>query len=243
MRIKDICEEAVGLLLPPACPICGKPKTYVDGSFPCICNECKNVISYVDEPVCLLCGKRVADDSVIYCSDCESHKHFYDQATAVYDYSNNIKDSIYRFKYYNKREYAKAYASEIATHKKDIIRFWNPDAIIPVPIHRNKLRIRKFNQAELMAIELGRLLSIPVLENGLIRSKETIPMKELSNTDRIKNLENAFQVNKKVVKYKKLMVVDDIYTTGSTLDACAKALKAIGAESVYCVTLCIGEGF
>ena len=107
---------------------------------------------------------------------------------------------------------------------------WSPDVIIPVPIHISKYKERGFNQAGLIAQALGRAMQIPVDEEYLVRIVKTQPMKELSNRERIKNLQNAFQVREKVVRYRKVLIVDDIYTTGATFDACAAVLKDAGVS-------------
>ena len=116
--------EAVNAVLPPACPMCGKPAPFAGGSRVDICPDCMRKVSYVSEPVCLKCGKPVENDEVEYCSDCSRKEHVYDQACAVYEYSKCIKDSIYRFKYHNKREYAGIYAKQIADKCGSMIHAW-----------------------------------------------------------------------------------------------------------------------
>ena len=217
--------EAVNAVLPPACPMCGKPAPFVGGIRADICGSCMHNINYVSEPACLKCGKPVKDEETEYCSDCSRQKHVYDQACALYEYSKNVKESIYRFKYYNKQEYAGIYAKQMADRCGRMIRMWSPDVIIPVPIHISKYKERGFNQAGLIAQALGRAMQIPVDEEYLVRIVKTQPMKELSNRERIKNLQNAFQVRGKVVRYRKVLIVDDIYTTGATFDACIRFLN------------------
>lgn len=243
MDYKKVLDEVVNALLPPACPICGKPAPFIGGKRADICQECMERVRYVKEPVCLKCGKPVQDNETEYCMDCSRHAHVYDQACAVYEYSKDIKNSIYRFKYHNKQEYARIYAKQMSQKCKGMIRMWTPDVIIPVPIHITKLKMRGFNQAGLIAGELGKLTGIPVDEDSLVRVVRTEPMKELNNAQRVKNLQNAFQADKKVVKYRKVLIVDDIYTTGATFDACATVLKHAGVQKVYGVSLCVGDGF
>lgn len=91
-----------------------------------------------------------------------------------------------------------------------------------------------------MAQALGRELNLPVNKNCLVREKNTLPQKELNEQERRNNLKNAFKISENVIKYKKVLLVDDIYTTGSTVDACAVVLKQAGAEKVYFISLCIG---
>lgn len=243
MDYKKVLREAVNAVLPPACPMCGRPAPFAGGIRVDICPDCMRTVSYVGEPVCLKCGKPVGSDEAEYCSDCSKKAHVYDQACAVYEYSRNVKNSIYRFKYYNKREYARIYAKQIADKCGGMIRAWSPDVLIPVPIHSSRLKERGFNQAELIARELEHFTGIPMDSESLVRAVKTVPMKELDNTQRVKNLQNAFQADKKVVKYRKVLIVDDIYTTGATFDACATVLKQAGVQKVYGVSLCVGDGF
>ena len=112
-----------------------------------------------------------------------------------------------------------------------------------MPIHKKKRRKRGFNQAELIAGELEQLMGIPMDCEALVRVVKTVPMKELDNAHRVKNLQNAFQVREKVVRYRKVLIVDDIYTTGATFDACAAVLKDAGVSQVYGISLCVGDGF
>lgn len=243
MDYKKVLDEVVNALLPPACPMCGRPAPFIMGRRTDICPECMNVIDYVSEPVCLKCGKPVQDDETEYCMDCSRKTHIYDQACAVYEYSKSVKNSIYRFKYHNKREYAGIYAKQIADKCGDMIRAWSPEVLIPVPVHSSRLKERGYNQAQLIAAKLEQLTGIPMDCESLVRVAKTVPMKELNNEQRVKNLRNAFQVNKKVVRYKKALIVDDIYTTGATFDACAAVLKQAGVQEVYGVSLCVGDGF
>lgn len=243
MNKNKFLEMLVDFFYPPACPICGKPRPIKDGVRLLMCPVCKDKISYIEEPRCLKCGKKIQSDETEYCTDCKKQTHFYDRAVSVYEYSDAVKKSIYDFKYHSRREYAKAYAIEMTRQCRDIIKLWNPDIIMPVPIHSSKLKTRGYNQAELIARELGKNLGLDVDAESLSRIRKTIPMKELHHEERIKNLKNAFQVSQNIVKYKKVLIVDDIYTTGATLDACAMCLKESGVGEVYGITLCIGRGF
>ena len=112
-----------------------------------------------------------------------------------------------------------------------------------MPLHAKRLADRGFNQAKLVADALGKRLGIPSDDTVLIRDRSTVPQKELDDKQRFKNLENAFIITENVVRYKKVIILDDIYTTGATMDACAKALHEGGVHEVYSVVLCIGRGF
>lgn len=230
-------------LFPPVCPVCTQALPFINGRRAELCTECREKLSYIEEPHCFQCGKELEGQEQELCHDCAVHKHIFRQGMAVYAYTDVIQQSIYRFKYQNKREYAAFYAKEVERRCGIMIRHWAPDAIIPVPLHRSKYQKRGYNQSALIANELGKLMQIPVDKELLIRIKKTAPMKELNNQQRLNNLENAFLCTENGVKYKKVLIVDDIYTTGATVDACARVLMEAGVEDVYCICLCIGKGF
>ena len=233
----------VDAIFPPVCPVCGGLLGYDSGKRERICRECIQKVKYIKEPYCIKCGKQLDSETDEYCYDCKRKKHSYDRGVAVYLYTDAVKQSIYRFKYKNKREYASFYAHEAADRYGGIIAQWGIEVIIPVPMFPDKQRHRGYNQAELLACELGERLNIPVNTEILIRSKKTTPMKELNDIERRKNVENAFNIQINVVEYKKILLVDDIYTTGATVDQCSKVLKQYGAEEVYFLCLSIGKGF
>ena len=124
----------------------------------------------------------------------------------------------------------------------DMIRRMDVDAIVPVPIHRSRRRKRGFNQAEILAEILGKKLGIPVEPELLKRNRKTVPQKELSPSERLKNLTGAFLAESLPDDKKRILLVDDIYTTGSTLEACARVLKNAGAEVVYFVVIFMTGG-
>ena len=124
----------------------------------------------------------------------------------------------------------------------DKIRRWDVDAVIPVPVHKSRLKKRGYNQAALIAGELSKRLGIPMRDGVVIRRAATGVQKELGAAERQNNLKKAFIVPGNVVKLKSVLVVDDIYTTGATVDAVAGCLKGAGVEKVYFASLCIGRG-
>ncbi len=229
----------VNALYPYRCPICEK----IVGSDGECCTSCQHKVKYIVQPFCMKCGKQLYFDEEELCHDCDKTKHLFARGIGAFSYTEELKQSIYRFKYGNKREYAKFYGKSLVKLRGDIVRSWEPDVIIPVPLHRSRQRKRGFNQTELIARVIGRELQIPVDEKCLYRIKNTVPQKELNDKERGKNVKKAFQVRDNVVKYKKIVLVDDIYTTGTTVDACAETLLKAGAKEVYCISVCIGRGF
>ena len=140
-------------------------------------------------------------------------------------------------------------AAELIYHAQIYIKKWQADAIIPVPLHIGKYRKRGYNQAEIIANEIAALANIPVINDVLFRKRNTRAQKHFGKEKRRKNLEGAFYADEKKLKMyvdekniKRVIIVDDIYTTGSTINACAKILRQTGIES-YFITMCIGDGF
>lgn len=231
-------EKVVNLIYPRRCPVCDDLVSLEDGL---ICKECVSKIKYIKTPRCRKCGKQLYDESVMFCKDCENRKHNYDYGYALYDY-RSMNRSIYRFKYNKRSEYAKYYAKDIYRHLGVELRGLDADALIPVPLHKSRENMRGYNQAELLAKELSKLTGIPCYSDLIKRVKNTVPQKELDDRERQNNLKKAFHITSDVVKLNKTIVVDDIYTTGSTVDAVAKELRQHGVGKVYYLALCIGEG-
>ena len=178
-----------------------------------------------------------------YCGDCERIPKSFRRCYPVFSYEGAIKDSIYEFKYKNQREYAKFFCDCILKGYGGDLRDALFDGIVPVPVHSHKKKIRGYNQAELIAKELGKELNIPVYGTYLVRNSDTSPQKELDDAERMKNLKNAFKINQNSVKLDKVLLVDDIYTSGATMENCTRALMGGGVGDVCCVTVAIGRGY
>lgn len=226
------------LLFPLRCPVCDDIVTPFGEK---ICPKCRSTLEYVKVPRCYICGKELKQEEQEYCYDCSRKKHEYLAGRAVYNYKS-VSDSLYRFKYGGRREYAGFYGEEMERVLGSTIYRWNPQALIPVPIHFTRWQKRGYNQATLLARELGRRCNIPVKTNLIYRIKKTIPLKELDVTERQNNLKKAFIIGRNDVKLERVVVVDDIYTTGSTIDAIAAELKKVGIQEIYFVSLAIGKG-
>ena len=210
---------------------------------PMVCPECVPKIKFILGATCMKCGKPLDGEYEEYCHDC-IHKSFdYIRGVAAFSYSKEMKRSMYGFKYNNRREYSKFYAEAICDANSNIIKSWDAEVLIPVPLHPKRQRTRGYNQATVLAKSLSERLGISVDEKVLSRIKNTIPQKELTTKDRNNNIEKAFQIGTNVIKYRKVILVDDIYTTGATINECAKVLHAAGVLEVYFITACIGNGF
>lgn len=165
---------------------------------------------------------------------------------ALLNYNKVAKDSMSAIKYKNRREYLDFYAAALdCRFRKKVLRL-HVDALVPVPIHPSRRRTRGFNQAEELADRLSDLWNIPVDKKLLIRKKKTAPQRELSPAERLKNLREAFFADPDSGRPagipETVLLVDDIYTTGSTAEACTRALLQAGVKRVFVVVICIGAG-
>lgn len=183
----------------------------------------------------------MADSEDSFCASCQVRSHYFTAGRALYEYSS-VRTSIYRFKYSGRAEYGEFYGREMAEKLKEQLKKWKPDALIPIPLHRTKERIRGYNQAERLARAIGRYCDIPVFDRIVFRRQRTRPMKELNVKERQNNLKKAFIIPQDVVKLRRVVLVDDIYTTGATMDSVSKLLLEKGVMEVYTLTLAIGTG-
>lgn len=250
------------LLFPQRCPVCdeilepelvggwGENTSHFSGG---IHPACKEKLLPVKEPFCLHCGRPMAEtSSQEYCSECiriygvmpyskEIINSSITSARALYLYQGAIKKSMYRFKYSNKREYADFFAEEAVEKYMSWIQKNQIDVIVPVPMYARKKKVRGYNQAESFARALSERTGIPVDDNLIKRVRDTVPQKGLSDLERKNNMKNAFQKAKSIVQYSHVLVVDDIYTTGSTVEAVAQEIKNEGDCQVYALSICIGR--
>ncbi len=234
--IRRVDRAVLDFLFPPRCPFCDRVVLPEEG----VCPACRKKLRPVKEPVCMKCGKPLSDQRKEYCADCVKQSRSFAQGKALWIYKEEVKTSIYRFKYQNKREYGKTYAAEMAKRYGGWIRSKKIQAIVPVPLHKNRRKQRGYNQAEVLAKELGEILNLPVRADLLERVRDTSPQKTLNNRERKNNLKKAFKTTENIVQLKYILAVDDIYTTGSTLHAVAEALLEAGAKEVY--ACCVGIG-
>ena len=224
------------LLYPRRCPLCHR---ILRERHELICPDCAGSIQPISGPRCYKCGKPVKEEEE-YCRDCQTSPGAFDQGIGIFLYDDRMKYSIMKYKYFGCREYSRFYGKALYLYGKERLEFWKPQMIVPVPLHWRKQRKRGFNQAELLARELSRYTGIPV-NTGLLKKKHaTRSQKKLDAAGRKKNLKEAFQVVGNPVG-KRILLIDDVYTTGSTMDVLAGALLGKGAAHVFFLTLCIGR--
>lgn len=231
-------EHVINLFFPRRCPVCG------DIAQPfgeLICPGCVKELSPVRQPACKKCGKEVEGVRQEYCHDCARHPRTFEQNFALLNYNAAASRSMSAIKYKGRREYLDFYSQAACRRFARVLGRLSLDVLVPVPVHPSRRRSRGFNQAEILAEKVGRQLGIPVCPNGLKRVKKTLPQKELNPQERLLNLRQAFAPGALPEEAKTVLLVDDIYTTGSTVEACARVLRGMGAEKVYGLTLCVGH--
>lgn len=185
-------------------------------------------------PLCPGCGKPQA--SGILCPVCRQRQTEIDGIRSPFRFAEVIREAIHQLKYRN----LKAISPCLATLLADYLQS-SPlpgEALVPVPLHPRRLRERGYNQSSLLARELGKLINLPVIEDCLVRVKEAQPQVRTATVeDRRKNVTDAFKCQNGKVRGKQIILIDDVCTSGATLESCASALKSEGVTSVWGLTL------
>ncbi len=242
INLSIIFNYIMDFVYPRRCPYCDEVVPMGE----LICDGCKDKFVEIKEPLCKKCGKMIEDEEEEYCTDCNKKSHTYTHGRGLFLYNNDMRNSIARFKYKARCEYADYYVESIYNILGEYIKSLDIDVVMPVPIHKNKLRIRGFNQAGLVAKRLAKKMNLEYMDDLIIRIEDTKPQKELSNVDRKNNLINAISINDSVDVpdyINNILLIDDIYTTGATINACAKKLKLFNEKyNIYFVTVAIGKG-
>jgi ComF family protein len=201
------------------------------------CPQCWLSLDFITRPFCNICG-RVLPSSIKFdtsCLKCIQNPPEYSLARAIFKFNETSKKLIHNFKYYDKTILAKTFAKNLYTiYKKEIESF---DLLVPVPMHKLKRMFRFYNQAFVLAKEISLISGKPVYANVLTKSRWTKAQVALSKKDRDNNLKDSFATNHSgLIKNKKVILVDDVCTTGSTVKACASELKKYAAEvMVLCI--------
>jgi ComF family protein len=219
-------EKILDIIFPPKCIFCNKILNY--GVKSSICENCNLKIPFLN-------GR---DINLI------KTNNYFDDIICVCEYSGIIKEALIKYKFFNRPSFGRTFAKLIYDKIKGMTDWEKVDIIIGVPLHRKKEKKRGYNQAHLISKQLGRLLEIKVNKNILVRTKNTDSQSLLNRADRLRNVKDAFLVtDSNLVKDKSILILDDILTTGTTLDECCKALKDAGARKVIAAVIATGRKF
>ncbi len=234
--MKKILNFIISIIFPRTCSLCGATLHF--SSKQNICNNCLEKIPKLEGLICHKCSLPLPDGGAT-CSDCKSNKDIYFEVLkSPYTYSTQMKKLIKNLKYSRKTFLAKDLSLPLAEFIKKENIDKNVDVVVPVPMHWFKKWKRGYNQAELLADGVAQIINKPMC-NALVRTKYTKPQFNLKKQERHENLESMFDINKKyvdIIKGKKILLIDDIATTCSTANQCAKVLKSLRCKIVV-VTL------
>lgn len=234
-RMNKLWQILVQSVFPRRCPVC---EEIAKGEY--ICPDCFRKLHFVREPICMVCGKEIRREEEELCSDCTRKGRSFEFGRALLCYDEISENAMVKIKYKNKREYIDGFAKMLAFRYRALAKKLDADCVIPVPIHKKRRRERGFNQAELIAEILSKEWNIPLNTDSLIRTKNTRPQKALLSNERERNLKSAFSVRDLPKNCKRVILVDDIFTTGSTIEACTRELNKERKIEVYFFSLCIG---
>ena len=223
--LSRIADAALDLLFPRTCAVCRS-----EGSF--LHEGCGAALARLEMPYCSLCANPGRGP---VCSWCKETAPAFDGITVPYLMQGAVQDLAYNLKYQNVRASAPELGRLLASHLK--LARHHADSLVPVPLHRRRERERGYNQSELLAREASKDTCIPLATDVLVRTKDSPPQVSMkSPEERRRNIEGAFECTGDVAG-KRLLLVDDVVTTGSTMSACARPLKAAGAASVWGLAL------
>jgi len=226
----------------------GDPSRNTAAQNPFICPECYARLDFADgRPRCMRCSRPLDDDTEEFCIDCRRKERLFDRGTAFMMHSEEARKIIYDLKYGNMKDNADFLGYEAAVRLSAAVARMAPEVIIPVPLHPARQRSRGYNQAQLFAerfslfMELAGYGSITVDTEYLVRAGRTLPLKGMTGPERADNLRGAFRVTGSPGRYRKVLLADDIFTTGATLNECAKTLRQAGVNMIYFITASIGS--
>ena len=237
-ELKAVLNDVSDIIFPPQCLACAEiinlPINQV------FCSTCQEKIGFITGSFCPICGAPFLDSPAgsHICGNCLDNKPYYTCARAVAGFETVIMDAIHKFKYGRNISVGNALGSFMAGFSFPDFAFSEYSLLVPVPLHIRRLRERGFNQSLLLAKEMGRKYKLPVNFSLLKRCKFTLTQTGLNKTEREKNIKGAFTVvDKKEVAGENIILIDDVYTTGATINECAKVLLKAGAQKVAVLTL------
>ncbi len=236
-----VLTDCLNLLYPPVCQLCQKQRAEATEGF--VCAKCWSHVRFIRAPFCERCGLPFEGEltTSFVCTNCNDLKLFFTSARSAVVAKTVVLEAVHRFKYSNALWFENFLANLLVRAAAPILVNENWDYIIPVPLHPVKLREREFNQAALLAAHLARATKIPLTTTILNRVHPTSTQTLLTRDERAANMKNAFVVRKGIrLDGQRIVLVDDVFTTGATTNACAQALQVAGAAAVCVWTVARG---
>ena len=230
-------RKVLDLVYPPLCIVCREPVTD-PGS---LCPECWKELHFLDGPVCPVCGLPFDFDPLgeTPCAACIAYPPDFDKARAILRYDDASRKPVLALKHADRLDLVPAFGRWLERTGRELLS--QSDMVVPVPLHRLRLWSRRYNQSAELARALARFSGVPLDVLSLRRSRRTPSQGEMpSASARRRNVRGAFAVpgeRKAAVNGKRVLLVDDVLTTGATANACARTLKRAGAEKVHVLAL------
>ncbi len=226
--LERVQKRLLDLFFPPFCVCCGGEGHY-------LCPTCLAAAPRIAPPWCELCGRPLLGLEFRFCPQCMQAPLVIDGIRSVGLFEGTLREAVHRFKYGRLTALAEPLGELLADGWRSLRL--PGDVIVPVPLHPRRLRQRGYNQSSLLARELSRTVGLPVAERVLIRTRETAPQVELSASQRRANVAEAFECRTGEICGQAVLLVDDVCTTGATLNACAEALRKQEPRSIWALTL------
>ena len=233
--MRQTAENLTDLLFPRRCPLCQRILTQ-KGEL--ICEACAKELPYIKEPKCMICSRPIRDERKMLCGICENKVHYFIRGDCTFIYEGKLRDALMRLKFNNHREYADFFAAAVAAHAKAFLGEIHPQVLLPVPMNRKKRKERGFDQCALIGRKISERTGIPIQTDNLVRIRYTRAQKGLDAAARRANLRGAFRVRRPEQLPESVLVFDDIYTTGATLDEVSFTLRQCGIRQIYFICIC-----
>ncbi len=238
-RLTALAQQAIDLILPPRCPMTG---ALVDAQG-LIAPGFWSQLRFIEAPFCHRCGMPFdfapeSSNVVFLCGACLDYPSVFDKARSATVYDDVSRRMVLKFKYGDELHLRKTFALWLKKAGTELLT--ETDVIAPVPLHRFKLWMRRFNQAAILASSLGEEAGLPCIPDLLQRTRATKPHKGMTVPERKNNVRGAFDINPSHaarIKDKNVLIIDDVHTTGSTLNECARTLLDAGAAKVFALSL------
>jgi len=226
-QLTKLRGAALDILFPHYCVGCGK-----EGSF--ICVSCLKSLPHLEFPVCPLCG--LPQSNAGLCRNCQDWKADIDGIRSPFRFDGIIRTAIHQLKYSNLRAIAPSLAKLLNEYLE--VNVMDVDLLIAVPLHKKRQRERGYNQSYLLAKELSKLINLPMDETGLVREKYVLPQARTSSVEeRRENVRDVFACRGDAIRSHRILLIDDVTTSGATMNACASVLKSAGAKVVWGLAL------